>query len=71
MDIGLELVLDGFGLDNPLVVSIPVLMMNLFGCLVDVHRMNLTICVFLIRAIYLEILDKHLPRLASCEEISA
>lgn len=60
MGICLELVLDRFGLDNPLVGPIPVLM-NKFSGLVVVHRMNLTLSVFHIWALYLEILDKHLP----------
>lgn len=69
MGIGLELILDGFGLDNPLVGPIPVLM-NQFCGLVVVHRMNLTLCVFHIRALYLEIVDKHLHPLLQNERRS-
>ena len=60
MGVGLELVLDGLGLDNPLIGPISVLMNKLCGLIV-VNGVDLTLGVFHIGALYLKALDKHLP----------
>lgn len=58
MGISFELVLNGFGLDNPLIGAISVLVNKLCGFVV-VHRVNLTLVVFNIWALNLKALDKH------------
>lgn len=58
MDISLEFVFYSFGLDNPLVSPIPVLM-NKLGGVVIVHRVNLILCVLNIWTLYLKALNEH------------
>lgn len=58
MDISLEFVFYSFGLDNPLVSPIPVLMNKLSGVVI-VQRVNLILCVLNIRTVYLKALNEH------------
>ena len=60
MSVSFELVLDGFGFDNPLVRPFPALMDELSG-LVAVHGVNLTLRVRHVWALDLEALDEHFP----------
>jgi len=58
MGVGLEIVLNGFGLDDPLIGSISALVHQLRR-LVIVHRLDLGLAVLDVWALNLEILDEH------------
>ncbi|RDJ60253.1 hypothetical protein AB723_19320, partial [Acinetobacter baumannii] len=60
--ISLELILNTLGLDDPLIIPIPVLM-NKLGGLIIIHRLNALLAVLHIRALHSKLVDKHLPRL--------
>ena len=62
--ISLEIIFDRLGLDDPLIGPISLLMNKLSG-LIGVHRLNLTLCVLDIWALYFKALDKHVYQLLS------
>jgi hypothetical protein len=68
MGIGLEFIFNTLGLDNPLIGAISVLMDKLSG-LVVVHRVNLILCIFNVRTLYLKALNEHFSQQQTGEDL--
>ena len=58
MGVGFKFIFDSFGLDNPLISAIIVLV-NKFSGFIVVHGLNLSLCVLHVRTLNLETLDEH------------